>query len=123
MSRQFNDVVCVDHMFLEENRVFHIMDSSTRSSVGSCVPDTKMIHSIQAFDSRWLSSFWPPGSVLYDPAFDNTEFEAFLKQHDICSTPLARPRSIPLSTRYRVRVYDTFTHDVVEADMRTDMIP
>ena len=32
-------------------------------------------------------------------------------------------RSLPLPTRYRIRVYDTFTHDVVKADTRADVIP
>lgn len=42
MSREFNQLVCVDHMFLDEFKVFHIMDSVTRYSSGVVVPDTTM---------------------------------------------------------------------------------
>lgn len=40
MSRSFNDVVCVDHFFLEQNDVIHFMDAQTRYSSGLLVPTT-----------------------------------------------------------------------------------
>ena len=46
MSREFNEVVCIDHLFLDEVPVFHAKDSVTRYSVGTIVPDTKLLHAI-----------------------------------------------------------------------------
>lgn len=82
MSRVFNDVVCVDHLFLDEVPVFHATDSVTRYSVGCVVPDTKISHAVKAFDSLWISQFWNPVKVLFDPAFNVDEFKNFLTQYD-----------------------------------------
>lgn len=51
LSRTFNDVVCVDHLFLDDNRVFHIMDATTRYSAGSCVSTANMSDAIILFES------------------------------------------------------------------------
>ena len=50
MSREFNDVVCVDHSFLDTEKVFYITDSSSRYSAGGHVTDMGMQASIIALE-------------------------------------------------------------------------
>ncbi len=88
MSRDFNDVVCLDHFFLDDFKVFHVMDSSTRFSVGSVVPDTTMNSAIIAFETHWISPFWAPNAEIYDPAFKNDLMESYLKNNGIEGRPL-----------------------------------
>ena len=54
MSREFHDVVCLDHMFLEEHCVLHVMDTKTRYSAGMVVSSTCIYDAIEAFESIWL---------------------------------------------------------------------
>ena len=50
MTRSFNEVVCVDHMFLDQYSVMHIMDAASRYSVGAVVEDTSMQKVVLVFD-------------------------------------------------------------------------
>ena len=82
MSRYFN-VVCVDHFFLHGLCMFHAMDSVTRYSACSIVPDTKLSSAVLAFESCWVNQFWPPTTVVGDVAFGHDEFKQFLTTLDI----------------------------------------
>lgn len=42
LNREFNHVVCMYHMFLNDVTVFHMMDVATRLSVGAVVDSTSM---------------------------------------------------------------------------------
>lgn len=88
MSRSFNEVVCVDHMFLDQHCVMHIMDTASRYSVGAVVQDTSMREAILVFDAHWLTPFWTPLTVAYDRAFKNSIFAEYLRQQDIEARPL-----------------------------------
>ena len=74
ISRSFNEVLCVDHLFLNNICVFHAMDTATRYSVGCAVPNTGMIPAISSLDSHWITPFWSPQTVIFDKAFDNKCF-------------------------------------------------
>lgn len=89
LNRSFNDKICIDHMFLGDNAVIHIMGSTVRYSVGMIVPDTSMQHAICALESQWISQFWMPGGVIFDQAFDNSIFRSYLNKCDI--EPIALP--------------------------------
>lgn len=52
MSREFNQVVCVDHFFIDDVKVFHAMYASSRYSFGAPAPDTSMTTSIEAFEAH-----------------------------------------------------------------------
>lgn len=56
----FNEVVYVDHLFLDQHAVMHIMDSASRYSVGTAVNDTSMAKAILAFDAHGLKPFGAP---------------------------------------------------------------
>lgn len=92
MSRIFNDVVCLDHFFPDNLDVLHIMDAQTRYSAGSIVPSTSMSHAIPVFESQWMSQFWPPDAVQADKAFDNNEFQQYLKVYDVSFRPIQTRR-------------------------------
>ncbi len=51
LSRDFNQAVCIDHLFLDNFCVFHIMDSKSIYSVGSVVKSTSMENAVEAFES------------------------------------------------------------------------
>jgi len=104
MSRQFNDVVCVDHFFLDNLCIFHAMDAITRYSAGSCVPDTSMVHSILSFETLWISQFWIPSAILFDRAFKNTQFDDWMKNYGIDSNPIPprRHNKNVLESKHRI---------------------
>lgn len=88
MSRGFNDVVCIDHFFPDNQDVLHFMDAQTRYSTGLLVPSTSMHDAIPAFETLWLSEFWPPNGVQGDKAFDNSEFKDYLSLYDVNFRPV-----------------------------------
>ena len=88
LSRQFNDLVCIDHLHLENNRVFHVMDSHTRYSSGMVVQSLTMTEAIKVFECQWMSQFWAPKCILFDPAFDNDEFLNYAHTYDIETKPI-----------------------------------
>ena len=71
MNRSFNEVVCVDHLHLNEHRVMHIMESAMRFSAGDVVEGTSTINAIQVIECQWITPFWNPDTVLFDPAVEN----------------------------------------------------
>jgi len=92
LSREFNKVVCVDHLFLDEYCVFHLMDSTTRFSVGAVVNSSNMLDAIEVFESSWLSQFWEPEVVAFDQAFNSDIFLKFLGKYGIEARPLPSRR-------------------------------
>ena len=92
INRQFNDVVCVDHFWLDGQCMFHIMDSFSRFSVAQPVESTALVDTTIIFESMWISQFWPPGSVQGDLAFQHDQFQAFLTMYGIDFRPVAPRR-------------------------------
>ena len=88
LTRDFNNVVCIDHFHLGDSRVLHIMDSVSRYSVGEVVDNTSMIQAIPLFESLCITPFRVPEDVLFDPAFDNTDFKDCLTSHGINARPI-----------------------------------
>ena len=52
----FNELACVEHSHLDENSVFHIVDSLSRYSAGDVLDTTSMSRAIQVFESHLISS-------------------------------------------------------------------
>lgn len=74
LNRHFNYVVCVYHLLIEGVRVFHAMDASTRHSAVLVCNDLSLSSAVHAFETVWLSPFWPPSSVHGYAAFKHDEF-------------------------------------------------
>lgn len=104
MSRGFNEVVCVDHFFPENLDVFYVMDAKTRYSSGCIVSSTNMHEAVAAFDSHWVSTFWPPGSVQADQSFNSKEFKSYLNIFDIKLRPVPpyRHSNNVLESKHRI---------------------
>lgn len=91
LDRQFNEVVCVDHFFLDDLVMFHIMDSATRYSCASVVSNTNLNDAISSFEMLWLGHFWPSQFIHGDGSFQQPQFRGFLARYDISLRPV-RPR-------------------------------
>lgn len=78
LNKEFNDTVFIDHFYLEDMRIFHIMDGASRFSAISITPNTTMKEAIVAFHSSWLNVHWSPSYVQADQAFNNDEFSKFV---------------------------------------------
>lgn len=88
MSKGVNEVVCIDHMYLENLCVFHYMDSKSRFSVGAVVDSTSMIDAVESFESTWMNQFWIPTVLVFDPAFKTELFGKFMEKCGIDYRPL-----------------------------------
>lgn len=89
MSRDLNDVVCLDHLHLEDLTVFHIMDSATTYSTGSVVSNKTPATAIKELESAW---FWSPHTIVGHTAFDCDEFKTHLAEHNVKLRRVSRQR-------------------------------
>jgi len=103
LNRSFKDLVCVDHMYLEDNCVLHIMDATTRYSAGLRVLNTGMDAAISTFESQWISPFWIPEALLCDLAFDNQKFRHYINAIgcELRLTPARRHNKNVLESKHR----------------------
>ena len=92
LNRSFNDLVCIDHFHLGDQRICHIMCASTRYSVGTVVPDVGMESAVNALDSLWISQFWSPKAIQFDQAFHNEIFLKYLNTYGIEARPIPARR-------------------------------
>lgn len=74
LSQQFNDLVCIDLLFLDGARVFYAMDSGSRHSAGTVCINRSVRAAITVLEKVWLSSIWPPDGVQDDQAFKPSMF-------------------------------------------------
>lgn len=118
MSRSFNDLVSIDHLHLNGLRVIHIMDSATRYSTGAVVESTAMPEAIAQFESQGVSSFWYAQTLLYDPAFDNVAFKAYLLSCEISARLISPCQHIKnvLESKHRI-IRDIFLRLTAHANI------
>lgn len=86
----------MDHFFLDDVTLFHMMDVASRFSVAHAVITTSLDEAIYAFEALRISQFWPPNSVHADGAFHHDSFKALLNKYDINRVPYrlqATPRT------------------------------
>lgn len=88
INRCFNDVVFVDHFWLDDICLFHAMDSFSRFSIAQPVTSTAISEVIVAFENLWISHFWPPSQVQGDLAFRFPKFTDFLAKCNISFRPV-----------------------------------
>lgn len=55
LDRDFNNFVCVDHFFLDEIILFHVMDTVSRYSAASVVQFTGLSEAMCAFKPIWTA--------------------------------------------------------------------
>lgn len=88
-SREFYEVICIEQLFLKSLKVFHIMDPISRHSAGAVVESTSMRSSILAIECQWVTPFWYPQTVLYDPVFHYSKFWSYLRILKVSFCPLS----------------------------------
>lgn len=88
LSRSFNEVVCVDHFYLDNIRMFHMMDAWSRFSTCYALDDASLRSAVIGFEASWLSKFWAPLSVRGDDAFNKDEFKNYMSTLDIEFRPI-----------------------------------
>lgn len=78
LSREFNDLVHVDHYNLDED-VLHVKDVAARYSSGYVLSSPSLSKAIELFEGYRLTPFWPPAEIQADKAFDKEELLQYLK--------------------------------------------
>lgn len=74
LNRNFNDVVCIDHMHLGHVTIFHVMYFVSRISAAQDIHSFSLNESILALDTCWISKIWAPWSVHAYKAFQRDHF-------------------------------------------------
>ncbi len=88
LSKQFNEIVCIDHFFLDEICLVHCMDLVSRFSAVQAVESTNLADAVVAFEACWVSQFWYPESLHGDKAFQIGEFKLYAESLDIPIRPV-----------------------------------
>ena len=103
LSANFNQLVNIDHFFLNDITVCHVMDATSRYSVGQIVDSTSIPLAIETLESRWITEFWPPHALQYDRAFATSEFEKFLDEYGIQKRriPARRHNKLAIESKHR----------------------
>lgn len=87
LSRSLNDLALVDDIFLDDVKIFHTMYRSTCYSVAMVVPDMSLETALLAFESTYISPFWPLIQVQGVKGVTGNCFQTYLSSHDIQSRP------------------------------------
>ena len=88
LSKEFNEVVCIDHLYLDEIRLTHCMDVVSRYSAAHVVSTATLKDAIVAFEACWVSQFWHPDSIRADTAFMLGDFKKYTEQLGIPLLPV-----------------------------------
>lgn len=102
--RSSNEVVCVDHIYLENHYVIHITDSALRYYTGAIVEDRFINKAITAFEAYWITPFWNPSTVVFDRPFENIAFTLYLTDENIeeRSLPPRRHNKEVLESKHKI---------------------
>lgn len=68
----------MDHLFLDGQQILHIMDSTTRFSAESVVPNRPMEYIILVPEEMWMGQFWSLETLVGYQSFNNDPFKLFL---------------------------------------------
>lgn len=109
MSREFSNVVRVDHLHLDKLWDIHIIDSVTRYSAITAVEYTVMSKAITSFESEWASCFSYLQTVLFDPVSHNDKFSNYLSSCivDWRRIPLRRHQKNILESKKKFAIYSS----------------
>lgn len=104
LSKEFNENVCIDHLFLGDICVVHLMDHVTRYSAGLVVNDTKMDNAIMALEATWNSQFWFPQTIKGDTAFSIGSFMEYISNIGIKFelVPRGRHEKNPIESKHGI---------------------
>lgn len=70
LSKELNEIICIDHFYLGDLCLIHFMDLVSRYSAVQIVNTTSLQEVVNAFEAVWVSQFWYPKTIHGDKAFD-----------------------------------------------------
>lgn len=88
LSLEYNNVICIDHLFMDTVTIFHKMNISSILSAVVVVESTEMNSCIYSCELISFARCCPPSSIHADGAFKNAMFGTFLQKYDIELRPL-----------------------------------
>ena len=88
LSKHFNEILCIDHFYLDEVRLMHCMDLVSRYSTALAVDSASTKDAVHAFEATWASQFWYPDAVQIDKAFQVGCFKTHLDRLGIAIRPV-----------------------------------
>lgn len=83
LSNELNEVVCVDHFYLDELCVVHFMYMSTRFSTALMAEHRSINTAIRAFEETWITHLWYPSKIRGNIVFCEVEFKLYMDNRDI----------------------------------------
>lgn len=104
VQRNFNDVVAVDHFYLDSIRLLRFLDTVYRSAACHICSTAKMNEAIVGFQSYWLNKFWPPPQMHGDQEFNTLKFRNFISPLavELRPVPPRRHSRNPFETKHGV---------------------
>ena len=104
LSKGLNNLVCVDHFFLNGITIFHAMDTVTRFSAAQVVSSTSLEEAVLAFETCWVAQFGYPDAIQGDDAFMKGAFMDFMNAFDITARPVppGRHHKNPIESKHKV---------------------
>ena len=92
LSKEFNVILCIDHLYLDGIRLTHCMDLVFRYSAAHVVSTATLTEAIIAFEACWVSQFWYPDCIRADTAFLLCEFKKYTENMGIPLQPVSPGR-------------------------------
>lgn len=86
LNKHFNEIVCIDHFYLDEMRLMHCMALASRYSLAVGYASTK--DAFHAFEGTRASQFWYPDAVQIDKAFQVSCFKTHMDRLGIAIRPV-----------------------------------
>lgn len=83
LSKEFYEIVFIDHFYLDNDRVMHTMDLVSSYLAAHIFEYSSMSDAVTSFEASCATQFWIPQSIIADKAFDNNEFHQYLKDMNI----------------------------------------
>lgn len=104
LSKNFNEIVCVDHLYLEEVLMAHYMDLVSRYSAAYIVSSTQLNEAVLGFEAAWVGQFWYPDSIQVDKAFQVGEFKSYADKLGIQIRPVppGRHSRNPIESKHNI---------------------
>lgn len=123
MSKEFTEIVCVDHFYLNDICLIHFMELTSRFSSASVVHSKDMESVIKAFEENWVNHFWYPENIKGDKAFEEGAFSNYIKERDISFqlVPTGRHSRNPIESKHGsirnifVRLIDAYMQPEIAA--------
>ncbi len=104
LSKEINEIVCVDHFYLDKICLLHLMDLTTRFSVAQIVKSTALQEAVNAFEATWIAHFGYPCVMKGDEAFEKGVFREHLNELGIKFelVPKGRHYKNPIESKHSI---------------------